>query len=245
MKEQHFSAIVALWKGTKSRPRLSQLCLSLVMLVQLAACGPNTFDATETAEAIKSDYGMSDAWYCAGNLEGFGKPSGVTDLKLAPPTVGWAQYYKPGTDPFPCWEYLSIAQRAFVNFDIFPTLNGKAIISAFLKWYPSSDIWTQGIADPKAGVFAVCYFGVFEATAKWESFDTPGELITWWAWPTWPSDANVIEVRNIIQKWVDSGQFYFGFYFTSVHEDLPHGSNSRCLTTLNNLRLEVVYKDKP
>jgi hypothetical protein len=183
---------------------------------------------------------------CPTSVSGKVAPPGkVTDLQKASPIVGWEQYYDPGSGELACWEWVSGASRAYVNFDIFPTLKGKAIVAAELKWDPDSNIWTKGVAEPSPGAFAVCYLEVHEATGAWQSFNTPGELITSWTWPTWPSQASAINVRPTIQKWVDSNQKYFGFFFTSVREDLPHGSNNRCLTTLKNLRLVVTYKNKP
>jgi hypothetical protein len=228
--------------------------LCLAMLVPLPGCGTNivmhTIPASETAQDCKNkaDKSGSILGVCFTNLASMGQacetsvpnkvapPGKVTDLQKASPIVGWEARWKGGT----CWEYSSGASRAYVNFAIFPTLTGKAdrIVSAQLKWSPSTK-------HTAADQTFECYSRVYEATGPWKSFATPGEWIAEWEYPE-PADFVPIpslDVSNIIRRWAKGDQQYFGFYFTSFREDLFHGIDDRCLTTLKDLRLEVTVNE--
>jgi hypothetical protein len=214
----------------------------------------HTIPASETAQDCKSKSYTSDNFWCAGNLVTFGQackttifnkpapPNKVTDLQKASPIVGWESHHDPGSPGFPCPESVSGASRAYVNFAIFPTLTGKAdrIVSAQLKWSPSSKHW----AEPNT-TFKECYSRAFEATGAWQSFATPGEWIAEWELPE-PTDfvpTPSLDVSNIIRRWAKGDQQYFGFFFTSFGEKPVSGIDDWCLTTLNDLRLEVMVND--
>jgi hypothetical protein len=212
--------------------------LCLAMLIQLPACGGSIDFWPETAQDCNSDSGQSG--YCFG-LQKWGgaclsskgeaiSKGTVLDLQMAPPIVGWSARWDPGTQPFACKQWASTASRAYVNFNIFPGLQGKAdkIFGADLVWFPSSEPLGK-----------VCYSALFEATGPWKSFDTPGEFITDWPEHTKVASKHSVGVTEIIRRWAKGDQQYFGFFFTSLREDLPHGFTNQCETTLSSLRLEV------
>jgi len=229
--------------------------LCLTMLVPLPGCGTHlvlhTIPASETAQDCKSKSYTSDSWYCSGNLESFGlacqttifgkaAPNNkLTDLQKASPIVGWESHHDAGTSPAPCPESVSGASRAYVNFAIFPTLTGKAdrIVSAQLKWSPESKHWAEPYT-PKE-----CYGKLFEATSGWKSFATSGDFVTDWEPPSPAGSVPSVDVSNIIRRWAKGDQQYFGFFFTSFGEKPISGIEDWCLTTLKDLRLEVIVNE--
>jgi hypothetical protein len=240
----------------KRNPRITRFCracLGLVMVVPLPACGPVVINASETAQDCAWSagtsgwcFGLSQWGHTCGSPAGKGITGGeVLNLEGASPLVGWEARWDPGTKPAACKEWLSTASRAYVNFDIFPTLQGKAIIAANLKWSLSSKYKQPGIAS-NVGHLTACYAALFEATGPWVSFNTPGDFQSDWTWETVePTGEGGLDVTHVIRRWAKGDQPYFGFFFTSVREDLPYGFNALCETTLDSLRLEVIFKDPP
>lgn len=226
-------------------------CLSLALLCLLPACGGLTtfhtvLHPSQTAQDCKSDADWSKAIYCGLDIipgqacqEDLG-PGEILDLKDKPPMVGFYSRYDPGTDPFPCWAWVSTASRAYVNFALNTAIPKiEKVVVAKLTWDPS----TKHTGSKKASNLPPhCFKKLYEATGPWKAFATPGNLIT--DELDQPSLANGVSVQQVIQKWAQVGGSHFGFFFTATDESLPGKENKVCETTLNSLQLEVTYLGK-
>jgi hypothetical protein len=219
----------------------------------LPACS-STLPASTTAHDCKWKDEMSDAAYCPGSLSQYGSFCGdvgkvMTEPQAAAPVVGWQTAKDPGTEPLACWEWAGSAQRAYVNFD-FSTLKGAFVISAKLAWDFHTDIYEDGgiagapLGSYKAPDTTVCYGVLYAATTYWSdnAFETQGDWYKKWPWPTSiPSGQDHAYVTDPVRFTVSQDLPPSGFFFTPVRDDLPNWTSQRCLTTLNNLRLEVIF----
>ncbi len=154
----------------------------------------------------------------------------LEDLAGKPPEVGSDRIYDDGTDPVPCWKWASTATRAYVNFNINQIPPIVKVVTARLTWDPSSS--HQHGATPSSSQPPHCFKRLFEATAPWSmASGTPGNLISdELDQPALAKGIATEQLRQVVQKWADTGAA-FGFFFApSVYaESLPGKENSHLL----------------
>lgn len=232
----------------------SRVGLSCALFCLLPACGGLTtyhkvVQPTTTAQACKgaSDSGGSFLANCGINMYTTCPPMWtLEDLAGKPPEVGSDRIYDDGTDPLPCWKWASTATRAYVNFSLTTIPKIVKVVTVKLAWDPWSS--HQHGASPSSNQPPHCFKRLYEATAPWNaSSGTPGNLISdELGQPQLAKGIATEELRQVIQKWVDTGA-PFGFFFapSAYAESLPGKDNTVCSTILKSLRLEITYLGKP
>jgi hypothetical protein len=150
--------------------------------------------------------------------------------------VGYSHTYDPGTQPCPCWWYVNCAYRGYVGFNA-STLPQTGIVSATLKWDPSTVLW---IGDTAAAT-GNCIYKIYRATEQWQTGRvTAGEEISWEFTGEANSKPGEINVSQTVRGWLNGTQPNYGFFFVGPNENVDERNNNRCLTTMINLRLEVI-----
>ncbi|MHB1184893.1 MAG: hypothetical protein ACYDIB_14265 [Desulfobulbia bacterium] len=148
--------------------------------------------------------------------------------------VGFSHNYDHGTEPCRCWEYANCAYRGYVGFNL-SALQGKGIGSANLKW----DSSTQKSYGDTASNEGTCVAKVFIALEPWQqNITTQGEDLNV-DWPT-----GNINVSSTVRDWMSGARPNYGFFFVGPDENLNVKNNDKCLTIMENLRLEVLVSEK-
>jgi len=118
------------------------------------------------------------------------------------------------------------------------------VVTAKLSWDP----WSSHGAGQPSNQPPHCFKRLFEASAPWNmSSGTPGNLISdELDQPQLAKGIATQELRQAIQKWVDTGA-PLGFFFapSAYAESLPGKENANCMTVLKSLKLEITYLGKP
>ena len=245
--------------GTKHLGLLARAGLSSALLCLLPGCGGLTTYhqvmqpgataqvAMVTAQACKgdSDSGGSFLATCGINMYTTCPPAWtLEDLEGKPPEVGSHRIHDPGTEPLPCWKWASTATRAYVNFSLTTVPKIVTVVTAKLSWDP----WSSHGAGQPSNQPPHCFKRLFEASAPWNmSSGTPGNLISdELDQPQLAKGIATQELRQAIQKWVDTGA-PLGFFFapSAYAESLPGKENANCMTVLKSLKLEITYLGKP
>lgn len=152
-----------------------------------------------------------------------------------PPVVGWGDVYDDGTEPCPCWEWVSTFSRGYVRFDL-NTLVGpvEKIVSAALLWK------TKRL---EGGSSKSCVKYLYEATGPWERGKTPAVLL-FDNLDTTAIGAGYYGVANQVEKWLANPNGNYGFMFVPSRASTVKKSNSDCTDSLDDLRLVVKYRQK-
>ena len=135
-----------------------------------------------------------------------------------------------------CWWYLNCAYRGYVGFNV-SQFKKTGIISATLKWDPS----TQRSVGDTATTIGNCIAKVYVAAEPWQKERTiSGEEIPWAFTGENDPKPGEINVSQTVRTWLNDNQSNYGFFFVGPNEDVSKKNNNICLTTMNNLRLEVL-----
>jgi hypothetical protein len=157
-----------------------------------------------------------------------------TFLQPIPPLVGWSDGYDNGTNPCPCWEWVSTVSRGFVRFDLTKIVGPvKSIAGASLLWKP---VRTAG-SSPKS-----CVMKLYETTGDWQHGKTPVTLLHD-NLDTLAVNAGYFGVASTVQKWWSDPNKNWGFMFEPSRATTKAKSNAECLDSLESIRLVVKYKN--
>lgn len=149
--------------------------------------------------------------------------------------VGYTHRHDAGTQPCPCWWYVNCAYRGYVGFDV-SSLKQDGIVSAILKWTPSTQYSAGGNAS-NAG----CIAKMYRATEPWVKGKlTNGEELSWPFTGEGNSVPSEKDVSVIVRSWINGTLPNYGFFFVGPNENINEKNNNTCLTTITNMRLEVV-----
>jgi len=149
------------------------------------------------------------------------------------PVSGWGDSYDAGTEPAPCWEWVSTFSRAYVRFDLaFWPGTVESIESASLSWK------TKRLKGDSANA---CIKYLYEATGPWKRGETPANLLFD------NLDATAVNggfygVVEQAKKWFANPATNFGFMIEPSRASTKAKSNSDCLESLEDLRLTVKYR---
>jgi hypothetical protein len=150
--------------------------------------------------------------------------------------VGYSHSHDGGTWPCPCWWYVNCAYRGYVGFNV-SQLKQTGIVSATLKWDP---ITQRGVGGTATNV-GNCIAKVYVATEAWQKERTvAGEEIPWVFTGEADPKPGDLNVSQTVRGWLNGTQANYGFFFVGPNEDVNEKNNNRCLTTMNNLRLEAI-----
>ncbi len=211
----------------------------------LSGCGhmTSTLKPVEVAQDCTSASDQSGKIYCldlaamgaacdadgaavaANTLEKFSPP-------FPAPYAGWDDAYDPGTEPAPCWEWVSTFSRAYVRFDLSKLLDATEIYSAALTWK------TKRIKGGPSG--SSCIKSLYEATGPWKRGNTPSVLL-FDNLDTVAVKAGYFGVVDQAKKWFAEPQKNFGFMFVPKRAHTAEKSNDECVDALQDLRLVVKW----
>lgn len=204
-----------------------------------------TFRPSDVAQDCTSDNDHSDAVYCslasmglacsaesgvvpANSLKKFSKP-------FPAPFVGWGDSYDPGTQPFPCWEWVSTYSRGYIKFNVGTLIDLEEITSASLSWTTKR---VKGGTQDKA-----CLKNLYEATGPWVRGNTPAiPLVN--NLDTTAVHGGYYGVVNQVKKWIKNPDQNFGFMIEPSRLNTVAESNSDCIDSLQDIKLVVKWKQK-
>lgn len=130
-----------------------------------------------------------------------------------------------------CWEYVNCVYRGYVGFNLEPT-KYKGILTAHLKW----DETNINSAGDTAGNQS-CLHKIYFATEPWRTDElTAGELVGQYD----PNKPHIFDVSTIIRGWNTGAISNYGFFLIGSNESTDNKNNNKCLTTMTNLRLELL-----
>jgi len=156
-----------------------------------------------------------------------------------PLVVGWFDRYDPGTEPCPCWEWVSHFQRGFVRFNLSNLqLQGNAYVesieSAALSWK------TKKIEGDSS---KACIKALYEATGPWKKGKTPVKLL-FNDLDTKAKNGGYYGVTKQVKRWWEHPNENYGLMFWPSRAKTVDKSNSRCEDSLKDIRLTVKYRKK-
>lgn len=164
-----------------------------------------------------------------GSLKTFGYPADSL-------VVGWDDGYDAGTQPCPCWEWVSTVNRGYVRFDLTKLLGPVDKIEfAALSWQTNK---MKG--DPAK----TCIKRLYEATGPWQYGSTPVKLLADNLDAIAPKGGYVGLVEQT-QHWYAKPGENFGLVFEPARPNTVAKSTSTCLDAVDHLRMEVKYRQKP
>jgi len=151
------------------------------------------------------------------------------------PVVGWGDANDPGTEPFPCWKWVSTFSRGYVRFDLTKLLGPvESIESAAVSWK------TKRL---KGGSSKSCAKALYEATGPWKRGATPVTLLYDNLDTTAVSDGYYGVTKQVVNWWTHPNENY-GLVFEPSRAKTVEKSDSACIDSLENLRLTVKYRQK-
>lgn len=203
-----------------------------------AQCGSSleTVDlsAIELATVNKlADDNNYDAAYCM-SLVPYG---GFEGLKHGAANIGYYRNYDDGTDPLPCWWWVSSVDRGLVRFDLGANLGVPAdrVVDATLEY----DLHTTATADNCPDHILASLWIMNEPWS--DKFNVNAELFTDIA----PA-LSCIEthqsrnVTSVVRDWLGGVRPNYGFLFVGGDESLPANQRREHQTTLSNVKLKVL-----
>lgn len=155
-----------------------------------------------------------------------------------PPVVGWGDAYHPGSGPFPCWAWVSTFSRGYVRFNLNNLIGPvESIEGAALTWKTKK---LDGASSTSS-----CVKALYAATGpwKWSKGGPPGTLL-YDNLATTAAGAGYYPVGEQVKKWWATPAANYGFFLVPTRASTVAKSNSRCLESLEDLRLTVKYRQK-
>ena len=153
--------------------------------------------------------------------------------------VGFDNFYKHGTQPFPCDDFRAQVFRAAVLFDVkkFDSITSADLLFDTQNSIVRSNGETTGSSPPKS--FANL-LGMVTSQSDGIQFDNDVPL------PAGPSFA--IGVSSQVMDWVDSSHTNLGFSLTGPtglvdHNNIPENNDAK-VSWYGNFRLRIVYNPK-
>jgi hypothetical protein len=207
-----------------------------------ATCSPTTLESVEipalevaTVNTLADDNNY-DKLYCL-DLIPYGASQG---LKYGTASVGYHRNYDPGTEPFPCWWWVSSVDRGLVRFDL-ALLGAPAdrITGATLEY----DLTTKWDDPSKADN---CSYDILASlwimNEPWSNkFYLNAEFLT----DSVPSPSCIKShhswnVTQVVMDWLSGVRPNHGFLFVGGDEGFPSNDNGEHKTTLSNVKLKVL-----
>ncbi len=153
--------------------------------------------------------------------------------------VGFDNFYKHGTQPFPCDDFRAQVFRAAVLFDVkkFDSITSADLLFDTQNSIVRSNGETTGSSPPKS--FANL-LGMVTSQSDGIQFDNDVPL------PAGPSFA--IGVSSQVRDWVDNSHTNLGFSLTGPtglvdHNNIPENNDAK-VSWYGNFRLRIVYNPK-
>jgi hypothetical protein len=153
--------------------------------------------------------------------------------------VGFDNFFKPGTQPFPCDDFRAQVFRSAVVFDLkkFDSITSADLLFDTQKSIVRSNGETTGSSPPKS--FATV-LGMVTSQSNGIQFDNDVPL------PAGPSFS--IGVSSQVRDWVDNSHSNLGFSLTGPtglvdHNNIPENNDAK-LSWYGNFRLRIVYNPK-
>ena len=153
--------------------------------------------------------------------------------------VGFDNFYKHGTQPFPCDDFRAQVFRAVVLFDVkkFDSITSADLLFDTQNSIVRSNGETTGSSPPKS--FANL-LGMVTSQSDSIQFDNDVPL------PAGPSFA--IGVSSQVRDWVDNSHTNLGFSLTGPtvlvdHNNIPENNDAK-VSWYGNFRLRIVYNPK-
>ena len=137
-----------------------------------------------------------------------------------------------GTEPCPCWEWVSTYTRSHVRFEIPYLVNFDGFTYASLSWDQTQ---TEGNSNQS------CLKSLYEATGPWKHGATPRQLI-YDDLDIKAANGGYVGLIDLVSKWYAHPQQNYGLIFVPSRESIVSKSTSECVDTLTNLRLVLKYK---
>lgn len=222
--------------------KLFPLFLILVITILISSCGKKlvttTLSPSEIFQGEDGDEDNSDAVYCIGlNKMGTCEDNSVESIgQGAPVTVGFQNFYDPGTEPAPCWEWVDCIWRAYVKFD-FNALPSKDIVSGRLIWKSGVHQHIEGIASN----ISECKIALYTASQQWSKYKITGEKIADVVVSSALAAPNTVTVNaKILLDWAKGLQPNYGFFFVGPNEQLKAKDKESCYAELSDIKLEVI-----
>lgn len=243
-----------------SQRRWLSLVSFVAPLVTLTACPTVDVQPIAMATAVQSK--RERGFFCGVSLDrvGIGPGAAPPQDPLAEILVGYANTFRPGADPFPCWDYTGHVFRGAVKFDTDD--------QAFRDLVPlTTDITLEVDVRPttlptirNGSPSNVCALRFQRATAPWEpgyrigpagdaSVTLPSQQIH----PTrWDLHRLIIEngatverisVKSLVEDWVSGRVPNHGIVFFHPKDDFEH-DNDGCAVYLGNVRLRMHFPDE-
>jgi hypothetical protein len=197
-------------------------------------------------DCTSRDY-SSDAAWCI-SLPQYGKacegPEGAiaaNSIKMLSPTTapmsGWGDRYDKGSGPLKCPWFVSTFSRAYVKFDVQHVVTSgpvERIEFASLSWK------TKRVQGKQS---SACSKYLYEATGLWERGKTPSVLLVS-NLDAFAVHAGYYGVVKQVQKWFEHPEQNWGFVIEPSRNFTEQYSDSKCLESLEDLKLTVKYRVK-
>jgi hypothetical protein len=172
-----------------------------------------------------------------------GPIAGKTIKKLSSSTIapmsGWSDRYDNGTNPFPCRWFVSGFSRAYVKFDVKHVVTSgtvEGIEYAALSWK------TKRLQGNQSGA---CSKFLYEATGLWDWKEGKAPTIPLFNnLDTTAINGGYYGVVKSVSKWFSNPDQNWGFVIEPSRNYTEQYSNSKCLESLEDLKLTVKYRVK-
>jgi hypothetical protein len=154
------------------------------------------------------------------------------------PVCGWYDRSDAGSGTLKCPWFISKFSRVYVKFDVKHVVTSgpvEKIDYAALSWKTKRLVGTQSQA---------CIKFLWEATSMWVRGKTSVILVAS-NLDTTAAKAGYVGVAKQVQKWFTFPDQNMGFVIEPSHNFNEQYSDSKCLESLEDLRLTVKYRVKP
>lgn len=180
-----------------------------------------------------------DAAYCL-DLIPYGASEG---LKYGTARVGYNRNHDPGTEPFPCWWWVSSVDRGLVRFDLaLLGVPADKIVDATLEYDLQT---TYSVPNTATNCPNDILASLWIMNESWSnSFYPNAESFTDFA----PSPSCVVthhswNVTSVVRDWLKGARPNYGFLFVGADESFPSEQNREHWTTLSNVKLKVLIAE--
>ncbi|MBP7937831.1 MAG: hypothetical protein KA354_24590 [Phycisphaerae bacterium] len=200
--------------------------LETVKLSALEVATVNTLD----------DDNNYDAVYCT-DLIPYGAFEG---LEFGAARVGYDRHHDPGTEPLPCWWWVSSVDRGLVRFDLaLLGVTGDQITDATLEYDLET---TYSVAGTATNCPNSILSSIWIVNEPWsDKFDLDAEFLT----DPSPSPSCVdthhsLNVSSVVRDWLKGVRPNYGFLFVGGDESRPSNQRREHTTTLSHIELKVL-----
>jgi len=211
--------------------------LITVQLEPVVVAQDCTSDHDEASSACGFPCGLAKYGLACVGSEGVVPANSLKEFTnpVVPPVVGWGDSYDDGTEPCPCWEWVSTFSRGYVRFDLTKLVGPvQSIESSAVSWKTNR---------LKGGSSKSCVKSLYEATGPWKRGATPVQLLFENLDTAAISGGYYGVTKQAVSWWANPNENYGLMFEPSRAKTLPK-SNSDCADSLEDLRLMVKYRQK-